>query len=188
MKYPIMHSTRNLLSILLLSTICTDASMSLAPQSRSTSSSSPGIQIPNKSSQFGTKTILNQPFRRKTKTRTINTGDENGSGQTSTKLESATVMDGDSSWNNNSNSNSDTTQSENKSLLITNKLEPSVEAYTSPSTSGAVSASVSLTTTEENAKKQSMASATFNLVKANLGSGVLALPAGIATFGDVPSA
>jgi hypothetical protein len=36
--------------------------------------------------------------------------------------------------------------------------------------------------------KQSMASATFNLVKANLGSGVLALPAGIAAFGDIPSA
>lgn len=36
--------------------------------------------------------------------------------------------------------------------------------------------------------KQGLASATFNLVKANLGSGVLALPAGIAAFGDVPSA
>ena len=36
--------------------------------------------------------------------------------------------------------------------------------------------------------KQSMASATFNLVKANLGTGVFALPAGIAAFGDVPSA
>ena len=37
-------------------------------------------------------------------------------------------------------------------------------------------------------KKQSMAISSFNLVKANLGSGVLALPAGIAAFGDVPSA
>ena len=36
--------------------------------------------------------------------------------------------------------------------------------------------------------KQGLASATFNLVKANMGSGVLALPAGIAAFGDVPSA
>jgi amino acid permease len=33
-----------------------------------------------------------------------------------------------------------------------------------------------------------MAISSFNLVKANLGSGVLALPAGIAAFGDVPSA
>jgi len=35
--------------------------------------------------------------------------------------------------------------------------------------------------------KQGLASSVFNLVKANLGSGVFALPAGIATFGDVPS-
>jgi len=39
-----------------------------------------------------------------------------------------------------------------------------------------------------NVRKQGMASATFNLVKANVGSGILALPAGVAAFADVPSA
>ena len=41
---------------------------------------------------------------------------------------------------------------------------------------------------DEGSNKQTIATATFNLIKGAVGAGVLSLPAGVAAIGDVPKA
>ncbi len=57
----------------------------------------------------------------------------------------------------------------------------------SPSTTSSLQASSASASSNDDGK-QGLASSTFSLVKAIVGSGVLALPAGVAAIGDVPAA
>lgn len=59
---------------------------------------------------------------------------------------------------------------------------------TSLSQSSSSSSSENLKSSGDAVDKQSMSAATFNLVKACVGAGVLSMPAGVAVIGDTPAA
>ena len=54
--------------------------------------------------------------------------------------------------------------------------------------SSSAAAAIAESEGEEKSTEQSIASATFNMIKGAVGSGVLSLPAGVAAIGDVPIA
>jgi amino acid permease len=84
---------------------------------------------------------------------------------------------------------SSSSSSSSRSGRISNKTHNNSESTTALSSALASSeSSDSNTNTSNNDGKQGIAASTFSLVKACVGSGVLALPAGVAAIGDVSAA